>query len=96
MSIADLEKKYAKLMHAMQSGVAMLMNYDKKETEPKHLRVGVNSALIDTGAILQLLINKGIITHEEFLEVLCEFAERDVRSYEDKLKQITGGNITLA
>ena len=60
-----LRSEYVSLAHAMQSGVAAKMGFDPSETSPKHLRVGVNTAHIDFGALMHLLIEKGIITEEE-------------------------------
>jgi hypothetical protein len=79
------QKRYFQLMHAMQSGVALHMQRDPKETDPKHLRVGINSSLISNGALVQLLIEKGVITDLEFWEKLNEFVERDVKKYEELL-----------
>lgn len=45
MTIEELRQEYASLCHAMQSGVAFKINIDPGETMPKHLRVGVNSAM---------------------------------------------------
>lgn len=92
----DNGDRYMAAMHAMQSGVAAKMNYDggpeSGETSPKQLRVGVNSALISNGALLQLLVDKGLITSEEYAAVLTDYTERDVKSYEDWLnKRFDGG-----
>jgi len=37
----DNKERYNKAAHAMQSGVAF--SKDKKEQDPKHLRVGINA-----------------------------------------------------
>ena len=51
---------YLKAAHAMQSGVAFKMHTDPSETQPKHLRVGVNSAMVEQSAIAKLLIDKAL------------------------------------
>jgi hypothetical protein len=84
-------KRYEAACHAMQSGVAMKMNYSPTETSPKHLRVGVNSAMVDTGALMSLLVKKGIITEEELCEALADKMEEEVKLYEEALP----GNVTL-
>ena len=76
---------YFELCHAMQSGVASKMNYDDHETQPKHLRAGVNSALVSNGALVQLLIDKGVFTQDEYMVKLTEFMEREVKNYEEDL-----------
>lgn len=77
--------KYLEAAHAMQSGVAMMMNYDTADTEPKHLRVGINSAMVSDAALVRLLIKKGLITMEEFQESLTEEMNREVERYEAQL-----------
>ena len=71
---------YFELCHAMQSGVASKMNYAPADTEPKHLRVGVTSALVSNGALVQLLI---------------EFMECEVKNYEAELSAHFGRDIKL-
>ena len=89
---------YKAKVHAMQSGVAMKMNYDPSDTSPKHLRVGVNSALCDQAALARLLIDKGIITEAEYEAAITAEMGREVERYETWLQTHTGANakITLA
>lgn len=91
MNLAAKKEKYESLMHALQSGVAMMQNIDPTETSPKHLRVGVNSALLDSGALATLLIRKGIITEEEYIDVLLEMTAKEVENYEKMIQERTGG-----
>jgi hypothetical protein len=88
---------YTDLLHAMQSGVAMKMNYDPSETTPKHLRVGVNSAMCDHAALVSLLLQKGIITEAEYFEAITEHMQAEVKRYEEWLNERlgAGGRITL-
>ncbi len=92
------QERYEKACHAMQSGVAMWMNYDPNATNPKHLRVGVNSALVDSAAIVKLLLAKGIITEAEHWKALADQMEAEVESYSKMLSDRLGGSskITLA
>jgi hypothetical protein len=80
----------------MQSGVKMEMELGAAATEPKHLRVGVNSALVDSAALAELLIAKGLITEAEYLEAIAVGMEREARRYEQILSERTGTNVTLA
>ncbi len=96
MSIEEKRLKYEQLLHAMQTGVAFVMEIDEGETSPKHLRVGVNSAMIDSGAMAGLLIKKGIITEDEYYDALIEVAEREVQSYKAILAKLyPGGKFEL-
>jgi hypothetical protein len=74
--------RYSAAAHAMQSGVAAEMG---KPCEPKHLRVGVNSALVSNGAVVSLLIEKGVFTHDEYQAALADFMEREQAAYEQRL-----------
>lgn len=80
----DQEQKVAKMLslqHAMQSGIAMLMNYDRSSTSPKHLRVGVNSAMVEASALAHLLMEKGVFTMDEYLDSMIGLYEQEVQSY---------------
>ena len=91
----DLDARYMAAAHAMQSGVAMWMNYDSKETDPKGLRVGINSAMVEHGALVKLLIEKGVFTNEEFMLSLIEMMEREVEGYRQRIEQRLGGKMKI-
>ena len=88
---------YADAVHAMQTGVAYEMsNYRPSSatdpdlaTSPKHLRVGINSALCDNAALARLLVDKGIITEEEYAEAVRIEMCREVDRYEERNPGIT-------
>ena len=65
------EERYLSAAHGMQTGVSYVMEKDNTETQPKHLRVGINAAMSDEGGLVTLLIEKGIITHEEYMKAYC-------------------------
>jgi hypothetical protein len=93
MSQAD-QQRYLAAMHAVQSGVALKMNWDPDETAPKQLRVGMNSALVSNGALIKLLIDKGVCTVDEFQAVLADYAEQEQASYEAEIAEHYGNNGT--
>jgi hypothetical protein len=82
--------RYHAAAYAMQSGVAMKMNIDDHETQPKHLRVGVNSAMSDNAALVNLLVNKGIITELEYYKAIADQMEIEKKMYEDELNTLSG------
>lgn len=94
-STEDARQRYLAAAHAMQSGVAMEMNYDSTATEPKHLRVGVNSAMSDLGGLARLLIAKGIITEEEYFTAVADAMEAEKASYARHLTQRVGATVNL-
>jgi hypothetical protein len=90
--LAELRKRYVVAMHGVQSAIAYeLAKGDSKQVEPKHLRVGINSALVDNGGIATLLIAKGVFTEEEYYLAIAEAAERELESYHRKHDPIRFG-----
>lgn len=96
MSLEQDQERYRAAMHAVQSGVAAKMEYDGSETSPKHLRVGVNSAMVEHSALAGLLMRKGVISQEEFYAALADAAEQEQRLYETWLSERTGAHIRLS
>jgi len=97
--VDEYKRRYLAAAHAMQWGVAMNMNYETGETTPKHLRVGINSSMVQTSALVSLLIKKGIITEEEWWLELAEFMEAEAASYQKMIQRHVGidhTQITLA
>ena len=94
MSKRELTERYEKLAHAMQSGVEF--SKDKSDQEPKHLRVGINTSMSDHGALAKLMIDKGLITEEEYLQAIVEGMEREVEMYRQRIQSETGVKPTLA
>lgn len=90
------KREYKAAAHAMQSGVAAKMNYDSMDTTPKHLRVGVNAAMADHSGLVKLLMDKGLITHDEYIAAITEAMNREVESYEKELTEHFGKPIALA
>lgn len=98
MSQEDVDR-YRKAMHGMQSGVATVMNFDIHEGEPKHLRVGVNSAMVDSAALAALLIEKGVFSQDEFEAMLARTAEAERDRYVARIEEAVPGakgRVTLA
>jgi hypothetical protein len=92
MSIEEKRDRYVKLCMAMQSGVAFSPTTDQS---PKHLRVGVNAAMSDHGSLVKLLIDKKIITEDEYFDALIAGMDREVKSYEERLSERTGKIVKL-
>mgnify|MGYP001058149011 CR=1 FL=1 len=92
--VKELREEYLRLLHAMQTGVAF--DPDTSDREPKHLRVGVNAAMADQGALAGLLIAKGIFTEEEYVEALVAGMQREVDGYEQKLSKKFSKPVHLA
>lgn len=85
MKWKDLGLSYEAALHGMQSAVAYEMNKRSAPTDPKHLRVGVNAAMSDHAALAFLLIEKGVITEDEYLEALRQSMNNEVHRYEQSV-----------
>jgi transcription termination factor NusB len=99
----DLQRRYEAAAHAVQAGVQMELNDDPPSrsgsaVSPKMLRTGLNLAMVEHGALVRVLISKGLFTEEEYFEELVKGVEDEKRLYEERLTQRFGGKtkITLA
>ena len=79
----DDKKRYLDAAHGMQTGVAYVMETEPepKETSPKHLRIGINSAMCDHAGPVRLLIAKGLFTLEEYEKEIADEMERERDRY---------------
>lgn len=91
----ELKREYLELCHALQSGVAFKMTLDNSETRPKHLRVGVNSALVSNSALMRLLLKKKIITEIEYYQELNIVMEEEVKNYQSWLSEHMDKDVIL-
>lgn len=87
--------RHERASHAMQSGVAVEQGRGSDDGSPKHLRVGINVALVDHAALVKLLIDKGLISEVEYAEVTADGMEREVARYEERISRATGSRVTL-
>jgi hypothetical protein len=92
------QRRLAAAQHAVQTGVLLELQRtralaasgrpadvhrdDDGACSPKHLRVGVNMAMVEASVLAKLLIDKGLVTEREYFEALCEGTEEEQRKYE--------------
>lgn len=91
----DLGLDYAAAMHGVQTGVMHEMNRGGVAATPKHLLVGVESSQINAAALASLLIEKGIITSEEYSEAIRLWANNELYLYEQRANSNGGPRITM-
>lgn len=85
------------ILHGIQTGIAQLMGMGKaNDTTPKHLRVGLNNALVEHGALVRLLIEKRIIDEWEYFEMYKKMLIEERTRYEEEISSYLGAKITLA
>lgn len=88
--------RYRVAAHAMQTGVAFANPEGTGDQTPKHLRVGVNSAMVEHSALAHLLMRKGVITEEEYYTALADGMEQEAERYRSELQaRHPGTKITL-
>ena len=91
--IQALTERYQAAAHAMQTGVEFLQ--DKTNQTPKHLRVGVNSAMVDAAAVALALMRKGVITPLEYATALADKMEEEAASFEKQVNAQHGGGAKI-
>jgi hypothetical protein len=97
----DLQRRYEAAAHAVQAGVGMELADDERHgntnssASPKQLRTGVNMAMVSHGALVRLLIDKGLFTEEEYFEELVKGAEAEKTAYEERLSARYGGRTKI-
>lgn len=98
MTVKELAKAHIGLQHAIQSGIKAEVDYGYENlsgTSPKHLRVGVSTALRDHSALVGLLIKKEVITEREYLEAIVISMRKEVERIENELAQMYGNKVDL-
>lgn len=66
----DLGLSYMEAAHGVQTAMAHRIGLGQGLASPKHLRTGINLAMVEHGALVSLLIDKGLFTSEEYMEYL--------------------------
>jgi hypothetical protein len=95
----DPTSRYHEAAHAMQTGVAFeieTLGANGAGADPKHLRVGVNTAHADLGSLARLLIAKGVITEAEYLEATADGMEQEREAYAARVQSRLGPHVKLA
>jgi len=85
----DLGLSYEQALHGVQSATAYEQERGSESGSPKHLRVGINALMSDASAIASLLIEKGIITEEEYLERLRLAMNEELSRHQDVNAPVT-------
>lgn len=89
---------YEAAAHAVQTGVAydpVWKGYDADQRY-KHLRTGIDLSKAEHAGLARLLMAKGIITMEEYLDAMTQAVREEKARYEDYLRQVHGITIKLA
>lgn len=80
----EASSRYVAACHGLQTGVLWEHSRGSDDGTPKHLRVGVNSAMVQIEALTTLLIERGAFSLVEYVEAQADAMEREVRRYEKR------------
>lgn len=101
-TVDELKAEYLDLLHAMQSGVRAEIELTEPAAahgtlshSPKHLRVGINSALTQCSSLATLLIEKGVVTELEYWRAQVSGFRDEVARFEQKLSEQFGAKVSL-
>ena len=95
MSQNDIDR-YTAAAHAVQSGVTSLLLVHPELAEDKHVRVGITSTQVTDAAVARLLIEKGIVTQDEYEHALAAEMDAEVERLEAALSAHFGTTVVLA
>lgn len=96
MTREQLMRRETALSHAIQSAIAFQIQAGCEAATPKHLRVGVDTSKADHGALVKLLVEKGVFTEEEYFVEMIAGLERELE-FQTKQAQKYGApsNVTF-
>ena len=100
------------IAHSLQAAVKYKYNFDinrgkvrtidgqddmKHEYHVALLRAGVNMMLCEIGALVELLVEKGVFTKEEYFQSANKMLTKEVGKYQNEISDMLGGaKVTFA
>lgn len=88
----DLGLTAEEALHGLQTAVAYELGlsgksatrdpYDVSGTHAKDLRVGLNAVMCDHAALVDLLVTKGVVTLDEYVERQRRWANEELARYQ--------------
>ena len=78
------DAKRERLMTAILHGVHAALSDGSREADAIRLRVGLTEVALAHGALVDLLVRKGIITREEYSDEVLRCLEAEIREYEKR------------
>jgi len=88
IKLRDLGLTYEEAAHGVQTAIAFDIGQGRKTTEPKHMRVGIDLSKADMLGLAVLLIDKGIITPDEYTEAMRLSANEELEMREEEVKDL--------
>jgi hypothetical protein len=95
----EFSAEYEAHAHRIQTGcmqlIALGKQGDSNSGSPKHLLTGNMLRATDLKATVDLLIAKGIITEDEYLDQIMKATKEEADRLERQISQMVGYKITL-
>lgn len=97
----DAMDRYKAAVHAVQAGAGMEVELDHPRWHSelqrawKHLRVGIDSAKVEQGALVAMLIQRGLFTEDDYLEAIAVAMEQEQKRWEAMLSERLNTKVTL-
>jgi len=92
----EILNRYHAHGHAIQTGIKVLLGCNAThECEPKHLRVGISLSKTDHAGLVELLIEKGLFTRQEYFQKMEKMAAKERQNYQDRVRLVLGQNFTI-
>ena len=96
MTADEFMEEYRRLAHAVQTGVACDHTLaGSQDGTPKHLRTGLSCVMADLGSLGRLLIEKGVITHDEYYAAILDGMRQEVAAYEQRVNAYRQGTTKI-
>lgn len=95
MTAEEFAARNTALRHAIQTGAMYEAEQNPIVMEYKHNRVAIDAQQAEYAALIMLLVNKGVITWEEYYEVSIAALTAEVVRYEQRLTRMFGAKIKL-
>ena len=85
---------YLAFAHRVQTAIAILMSKDSDLTrcQPKHLRTGIDTSKADFSGLASLLIEKNVITEDEYIDAITVAMRQEADRYEEEVQQALGNS----
>jgi hypothetical protein len=97
-----IHERYEAAAHRVQTAVGMVLHLENPWMDDrlgrvlKHIRVGVDLSKADHGALVSLLIKKGVFSEAEYFEATVSGTEREAEMQQETLqKAMRKGNPDL-
>ncbi len=80
------DQRFLDAMHSIELSIRQRMWHDKNDTSPINTRLETIAALVESGALSELLMEKDIFTKSEYQEKLALHAEAQKLIYDSWIK----------